>query len=173
VCGDSGQAQSGVVLAELRAEGFDDKLVVGALIEAGDRHGRDEASVLHADGKAAAVVGVVGGGKAAGFEGRLLVLQMEANGVRTAVKAEDDVGLAADPFRVVGSGAGERGVEERLRRTAKVDDDGMTALQGERAETVADLPRGVFVEDGEDELTFLESDAGEVGRKVHQTKGRK
>jgi hypothetical protein len=76
------------------------------------------------------------------------------------MKAEGDVAFAADPFGVIRRGAGERGVEERLRGTTDVNDDSEAALDGEGAEARAELPGGVFVKGRELELAFLEGDAG-------------
>ena len=79
------------------------------------------------------------------------------------MKAEGDVAFAAHPFGVIGGGAGQRGVEERLRWTTDIDDDGVATFQREGTETRAELPGGLFVEGDALELTFLKGDEGEIG----------
>jgi len=83
------------------------------------------------------------------------------------MKAEGDVAFAAHPFGVIGGGAGQRGVEERLRWTTDIDDDGVATFQREGTETRAELPGGLFVEGDALELTFLKGDEGEIVGKGH------
>jgi hypothetical protein len=74
------------------------------------------------------------------------------------VEAGYDVDLALDPTLIVGCGAGECGVEERLVRlteTADVDDDRLLAGDGQFAEAEAETPGGVVVEVGKVEFGFL------------------
>jgi hypothetical protein len=118
------------------------------------------------DGEAAAVCGIVGVGEVVAVaEGALVEFEGEADGVGAAVEAGDDVDLSLDPTLVVGRGAGECGVEERLvglAEAADVDDDGLLAGEGELAEAEAETPGGVVVEAGEEEFGFLAGDGGEV-----------
>lgn len=136
--------------------------MVVPLREAGHGDGAQEASVFDADGEAAAVAGVVGEGQAAGFQRGLLLLHFEADGVGAAMKPEDNVALAAHPFRIVGRSAREGRVEERLGAAADIDDEGESAFDRERAKARAETPGGFFVESGEDQLTFLEGNASEI-----------
>jgi len=158
----SGQAEGIVVLAEFETEGFDDEVMVIALCEAGNGDGGNQAGMDDADGKATAVAGIVGSGKAASFERRLLLLEIEADRVGTAMEAEDYVGLAADPLGVIGCGAGKSAVEERLQGTANIDDDGKSAVKGKGAKAGAETPGDLLVEGRKDESAFLERDAGEI-----------
>ena len=152
-----------MVLLEDEAEGFDDEVVVVALRQAGDRDRADDACAGDVDGEAAAVGGVVGVGEAVAFaEDAVILFEREADGVRAAVEAGDDVDLALDPAGVVGCSS-ERGVEERLvglAEAADVDDDGLFAGDGEVAEAEAETPGGVVVEAGEVEFGFLTGDGG-------------
>jgi hypothetical protein len=151
---------------EFEAEGFDDEVVVFALWEAGDGDAADDAGAGDVDREAAAVGGVVGVGEVVAFaEGAVALLERQTDGIRAAMEASDDVGFALHPARVVGRGASERGVEEwlvRLAEAADIDDEGLTAGDGQLAEALAETPGGVVVEGGEVEFCFLTSDGGEV-----------
>ena len=166
----AGQAQGGVVVAEFVAEGFDDEVVVFALGQAGDGDGAEDARSGDVDGEAAAVGGVVGVGQGVFFGERgVVVPEVEAELVGAAMETGYDVRFALDPAGVVGRGAGECGVEERLvglAEAADVDDDGVAASDGELAQGEAEPPCGLCVEGGEDELGFLPGDQGEVFREV-------
>ena len=155
-----------MVATEFDAEAFDGEVVVVALGEARHRHAADDAGAGDVDGEAAAVGGVVGVGEGVFFaEGGVALLEAEADLVGAAVEAGDDVRFALDPAGVVGRGAGEGGVEERLVRSAEaadIDDDGELAGEGEFAEGEAEAPGGVVVEVGEVELGFLVDDRGEI-----------
>lgn len=161
-----GKTQGGVVLLELVAEGFDDEVVVFALGQAGDGDRADDACSGDVDGEAAAVGGVVGVGQRVFFGERgVVVPEVEAELVGAAVEAGDDVRFALHPAGVVGRGAVERGVEERLIRLAEaadVDDDGVVASDGESAQEEAKTPGGLCIEGGKDELSFLLGDDCEV-----------
>ena len=139
-----------MVEAGFEAEGFDGEVVVFALGEAGDGDCSDDSCVGDDDGEAAAVGGVVGFGEVvAGFEGEVVLLEVEAERVGAAVEAGDDGDLAGDPALIVGRGAGEGGVEELLVRRAEaadVGDDLLIAGEGELAEGETDAPGGVVVE---------------------------
>src|SRR6185503_2776296 len=137
-----------------------------ALGQAGDGDRAEDACSGDVDGEAAAVSGVVGFGESVLFgDGGVVLLEEEADLIGAAVEAGDDVGFALDPAGVVGRGASERGVEERLGRIAEaadVDDESVAAGEGEFAQGVAETPGGAGVEGGEDELGFLAGDGGEV-----------
>ena len=152
-----------MVLLEFEAEGFDDEVVVVALGQAGDCDRADDAGARDVNREAAAVGGVVGVGEAVAFaEVAAVLFEGQADGVRAAVEAGDDVGFAQDPAGVVGR-ASECGVEERLvglAEAADVDDDGLLAGDGEVAEAEAETPGGVVVEAGEVEFGFLAGDGG-------------
>jgi len=79
----------------------------------------------------------------------------------------DDVRLAAGPAGVVGRGAREGSVEERLdgaAEAADVDDDGVRPSDGQIVEHGAEGPCGGGVEVREGEGLFLMEEAGgEVG----------
>jgi hypothetical protein len=164
-----GEAQCVVIFFEFEAEGFDDEVVVVALGQAGDGDRADDAGAGDVDGEAAAMGGVVGVGETVAFaEGAVVLLEREADGVRAAMEAGDDVDLALDPAGVVRRSS-ERGVEERLvglAEAADVDDDGLLAGESELAEAEAEPPGSVVVEAGKDEFGFLAGDGGEVRSKV-------
>ncbi len=155
---------------EFVAEGFDDEVVVFALGQAGDGDAADDACSGDVDGEAAAVGGVFGVRQRVFFGDRcVVVLEVEAQLIGAAVEAGDHVRFALDPAGVVGRGAWEGGVEERMVRmaeTADVDDDGVATGEGEFAEGGAEAPCGFGVEGGEDKFRFLSSDGGEVFRGV-------
>jgi hypothetical protein len=155
-----------VVFFEFEAEGFDDEVVVFALSESGDSNGADDAGAGDVDGEASAVGCVVGLGEVVTVaEGAVGLLKGEADGVRRAMEAGDDVGFALDPALVVRSGAGKGRVEEllvRLAEAADVDHDGLFAREGKLADAEAETPGGVVVEAGEAEFSFLTGDLGEV-----------
>src|ERR1700737_2463768 len=161
-----GEAQGQQVAVQVHAQGFYDEVVVFALGQAGDGDAADDSSSGDVDGEAAAVGGVVGLGQAVFFgDGRSVVLQVQAYRVGAAMEAGDDVRLALHPAGVVGRGAGERGVEERLVRLAEaadVDHDGVAAGDGQLAEGEAQAPGDVVIEGGEDELLFLAGDGADV-----------
>jgi hypothetical protein len=163
VLGGGGEAKVVEVFVEFEAESFDGEVVVFALCQSGDGDCADDARRGDFDGKAAAVSGVVGVGQViAVAEGAVGLFEHQADGVRAAVEAGDDVALALHPAGVVGSSA-ERGVEERLIGLAEatdVYDDGLLALEREIAEGEADSPGGVVVEVREDEFGFLMGDLG-------------
>lgn len=81
------------------------------------------------------------------------------------MEAGDDVDFALDPTLVVGRGAGQCGVEERLvglTEAADVDHDGLLAGEGEFAEAEAETPGSVVVEMREMEFGFLAGNCGEI-----------
>jgi hypothetical protein len=155
-----------MVMAEFAAEGFDDQVMVFALRQAGDGDAADGACSCDFEGKAAAVRGIFGVGQRVFFGERgVVVFEEEAELIRAAVETGHNVGFAFDPAGVVGRGAGERGIEERLvgmAEAANVDDDGVAAGDSEFAEGGAQSPRGLCVEGGEDKFCFLPGDGGEV-----------
>lgn len=165
---DSRESKRCVVPTEFDAKGFHDQFVIGALRQSGDGHCGDQACLLHADREAATVTGVVDGRKATGFEAGLFLFEIEADGVRTAEKTEDDVAFAADPIGIVRSGAGECSVKERLVGAAHVDDDRQNAFRCHDVQAGADVPRGLFGEFRKDEIPLLQSDAGQVVGNRHR-----
>ena len=165
-----GESQGVVIFFEGEAEGFDDEVVVVALGQAGDGDRADDACAGDVNWEAAAVGGVVGVREVVAVgEGAVGVLEGEADGIRAAMETGNDVGFTLHPAGVV-RGAAERGVEERLVRLAEaadVDDDGLTAGDGQFAEAETEAPGRVVVEAGEEKISFLASDDGEVFGNSH------
>jgi hypothetical protein len=155
------EAEGVVVAADDGAEGFYGEFVIGALGKAGDGDCSDDAGAGDTQGEAAAVAGVFADWQAVALvKAGFFFFELEADGVGTAMEAEGHVAFSANPFDVVRSGAGQRGVEERLPDAAHVNDDLEAARCSEFAEMGAEGPRCLFVEAGELELLFLERDAG-------------
>lgn len=78
------------------------------------------------------------------------------------MKTRDDVDFAADPFGLIGNGAGKGAVKELLAEAANVDDEIVAAGESQVAESRAEIPGGGFVEYFEDELGFLMGDGSEI-----------
>ena len=155
-----------MVEPKLEAEGFYDQIVVFALGQAGDGYAADDACSGDLQREAAAVGGVFRIGQSVFFGERcVVVLQVKAELVGAAVEAGYYVRFAFNPAGVVGRGAGERGVEERLVRVAEaadIDDDGVAAGDRQLAEGEAQSPCSFCVEGGQDQLCFLADDSGEI-----------
>ena len=140
-------------------------VVAGA--KAGEGDGSDDPTGGgDGDGEAAAYgsVETLGEGVTLG-DGLSEGFQAEADGVGAAMEAGDDVGFAAGPAGVVGRGAGQGGIEERLlggSEAADVDDKGVFASDGEVAQERSKGPGGGGVEVRKGEGGFLFEDAGGV-----------
>lgn len=114
------------------------------------------------------MAGVIGDGQAPSFkQGGLALFQVEADSEGTAMETENDIAFAAHPLGVVGCSSRKCRIEERLGGAADIDDKGVGALDGERAEAGAETPRRFFVEGGKTELALLEGNACEVVRDGH------
>jgi hypothetical protein len=143
--------------------------MVGALRQSGDGHAADDSSTFHANGKAAAVGGKIHGGQPLFFfQAALLLGEFETDGVGTAMKAGDDVRLAAHPFGLVGYRSGQCCGEEHLTEAADVNHQRIAALDGHLAQTRAKLPCGVFIKVLEDEGRFLTGDEGDIFSDAHE-----
>jgi len=118
-----------MVALQFEAEGFDDQVMVFALGQAGDGYAADDARSGDLKGETAAVGSVVGVRKGVFFgECGVVVLKIKAELIGAAVEARDDVRFALDPAGVVGSGSGERGIEEwlvRVAEAANIDNDAL------------------------------------------------
>jgi hypothetical protein len=55
-----------------------------------------------------------------------------------------------------------------MGRATHIDDDDEIPIESEGAETGAEPPRGLLVESGEDEGTFLKGDAGDIVSRRHR-----
>lgn len=142
-----GQLQGCIIAAEDGAKGFDGKLVIGALGEAGDGDAAYDAGALNRERKRSAVGSVIGHGKALRFiDGFVLDFLDEPEGVGTAVESRDHIALAAHPLGVIGRGALKGRIEKRLTEAADIDDYGETALYGQRSEERAELPGSLDIE---------------------------
>jgi chromate transporter len=150
--------------------------VVFALWKAGDRNRSDDARVADVERETAAVRGVVGVRQSVLLdEGGVVVCEIEAELIGAAVESRDHVGFALDPAGVIGRGAGQRGVEERLRRLAEpanVDDECVAAGDGEFAEQNAELPGVVVIEAREEKFGLLMNDVREVLSDSHACKDK-
>jgi hypothetical protein len=161
-----------VIAPEEGTEGFDDEVVVVALCEAGDGDGSDDSSIRDAEREAATVRRIVGEGQTVSFEeGSVLTLHFQAEGIRAAVEARDDVAFAAYPLGVVGHGRSNGSVEERLTEAANVNYQSRE-LTGER-ELVQLRPYGPglrLVEAVQGQFPFLYGNEGEILGDRHSQK---
>lgn len=153
-----------MIALQLEAEGFDNQVVVFALGQAGDGYAADDACSGDVDGEAAAV-GSVFGVRQSVFLGEcgVVVLEIKTELIGAAVEARNNVRFALDPACVVGSGSGERGVEERLVRVAEaadVYDNGLSMGDCQLAEGGAQPPCGFGIEGRQNECGLLTNDRG-------------
>jgi len=156
----------------MEAERFDDEVVVFALREPGDRDATQNARSSYVEGKATTVSCIVGIGKTVPFgKGDLVLLEIEANPIRAAVEAGNNVRFALNPSSVVGSRASERSVEQGLMRQTEatdIDNDSVVARNGHVAEAQAKAPRSIVVEAVEPELGLLLGDSCKVFGDCHR-----
>lgn len=153
------QTKLRVISAEMNTERFNDKAVVVALWQPGDRDGSDDSGSIDVQRKAASVCGVVGFGQVVAFaEGFADLLEVTAYLIRAAVKAGDDVNLALHPACIVGSRPCERGVEELLiglAEAAYVDHYVLAAREREITHQIAKCPGDVMIEARKAQFSFL------------------
>ena len=125
-----GRRNAAIVAAQHRAQRLDHQVVIVALRQAGDGDAADDARAFHDQRERAAVGRIIGDGKPIAFEQRGAFRFLgHADGVRAAMEARDHVALAAHPFDVIGRGAFERGIKQRLPETAHVDHQRQSAFQ--------------------------------------------
>ena len=106
--------------AQLSAKSFDGQLMIRALGQTGNSHGTNAPSTYDAEGKTAAVAGIVRQREPVAIKQvRLFLLQLSSYGIGTAVEARHHIDLALHPALVVGRRAGKRAVEQLLMRRAE------------------------------------------------------
>jgi hypothetical protein len=149
--------------AQLSAKSFDGQLMIGALRQAGNSHGTDAPRTYDAQGKTAAVAGIIRQREPVAIKQvRLFLFQLSSYGIGTAMEARHHITLAANPFDVIGGCAGQCGVKQRLTEAPDVDDKAVVASDGQSTNAAAQFPGCFLVEANELKFLFLEGNTGDV-----------
>ena len=83
------------------------------------------------------------------------------------MEASDGVGFALGPDWVIGRGARQSAIEERMTKAANVNHQSMLSADGHLAKARAQLPGGFFVEARKLQCGFLAGDDSEIVGKGH------
>ena len=106
--------------------------------------------------EAAAMAGIIGNRQSVTIkEVGFLFLHLPPYGIGTTMKASRYIAFAAHPLHIVGSSAGQRGIEERLPETAHVDHQAQLAGNCQRSNMSSEPPCRIFVKAGKLKLFFL------------------
>src|SRR5215467_9531277 len=104
---------------------------------------------------------------------------MEADCIRTAVKAGNRIALAPYPFRIVRSRAIQGAIKKQLTRTPDFNDDWRMTRYREFTDTRSNLPSHILIKVRKQQLRFLPRYKLKIGDCVHnhlsnfsQTQGR-
>ena len=73
------------------------------------------------------------------------------------MEARDHVALAAHPLGIVGSGAVERGIEQRLPEAAHIDHQRQAAFERHRIDPRAQVPRHLRIQARQTQFALLQS----------------
>jgi ribosomal protein S18 len=86
----------------------------------------------------------------------LLLPQVQADCIRTAIKVSNDVALPSNPFRIVRSAAIQRAIKERLPKATHINYHSKLALESPITEGCAYAPRNVTIETRKNQRLFLQ-----------------